>query len=182
MSKYLIFLCLIVIILLTACESRRTAGKINLLLSGEGEYVEKTLSERQGESSALTSQIEALGPPQGVSPETFEALKAELIKQVKRAGINKFASRPPEGARNAVDDLSVSDNGDGTLTLTWSYRNLGDYNQDGAVNIADITPLAEHFLESTSAQNEWIDGNADGTISIGDVTPLAEYFFSQCSS
>jgi len=62
-------------------------------------------------------------------------------------------------------------------TPTWSYRNVGDYNQDGIVNIMDITPLAAHFNESADEGNEWIDGNGDGAITILDVTPLAANFF-----
>jgi len=91
----------------------------------------------------------------------------------------KTASKPPSGQSNRVDDLELIDNGDGTYTLAWSYFNVGDYNQDGIVNIQDITPLAAHFNESADASNEWIDGNGDTIINISDITPLAAGFFSQ---
>ena len=54
----------------------------------------------------------------------------------------KLASRVPIGPKNLINDLSYSVGGEGVFTLTWSYRNVGDYNQDGIVNIMDLTPLA----------------------------------------
>ncbi|OPX22166.1 MAG: hypothetical protein B1H03_05065, partial [Planctomycetales bacterium 4484_113] len=59
----------------------------------------------------------------------------------------KLVSSPPTGEANRVDDLALTDNGDGTYTLTWSYKNIGDYNQDGIVNVMDLTPLAVHLGE-----------------------------------
>ena len=74
---------------------------------------------------------------------------------------------------------AVTDNGDGTYTLTWSYKNVGDYNQDGIVNIMDITPLAVHFNETADETNELIDGNEDTVIDIKDITPLAANFLTE---
>ncbi len=95
----------------------------------------------------------------------------------------RFVSEPPTGPANRVTDLTLLDNGDGTFTLTWTYKNVGDYNQDGIVSIQDITPLAEHFQETAEGEGDswrgWMDGNDGGIINIQDVTPpsLAENFF-----
>ncbi len=91
----------------------------------------------------------------------------------------RFVSKPPTGEKNRVEDLVLMDNLDGTFSLTWTYKNVGDYNQDGIVSIQDISPLAEHFMEIARLENEWMDGDGNGVINIGDVTPLAENFFSQ---
>ena len=91
----------------------------------------------------------------------------------------KLVSKPPAGPSNRVDDLMLIDNGDGTYTLTWSYRNVGDYNQDGIVSISDITPLAVHFNEPADETNEWIDGNGDSIINIQDITPLAANYATE---
>ncbi len=106
--------------------------------------------------------------------------RAWLKPSVLQDSTLRFAAKPPTGEKNRVDDLAISDIGGGTFTLTWSYKNVGDYNQDGIVSIQDITPLAEHFFETTSPSNQWIDGTGDGFINIADISPLAENFFTQC--
>ncbi|MCD6282944.1 PKD domain-containing protein [bacterium] len=123
-----------------------------------------------GPSSALT-QLEKLPCPEGVEVTLWDELK-EALKEA----LAKAASMPPTGATNRIDDLACSLNGDGTYTLTWHYRNLGDYDQSGIVGISDITPLAIHFGEDTAPENEWIDGDSDGRVHISDITPIAMYF------
>ncbi len=78
-----------------------------------------------------------------------------------------------------MEDLTLTYNSYGTFTLTWSYKNTGDYNIDSAVNIMDILPLAKHYNKGADDTRRWIDGNADGVIDEGDVEPIAENFFSQ---
>ena|GEM_PF-2165912 len=145
--------------------------------------------------SQALADLDALPTPAGVDASVFSALKSALrealvhgvgaihelpLRNLKPQTSNlvptKLASRPPTGLSNRVDDLQITDLGDGTYTLTWSYRNVGDYNQDGIVNIMDITPLAVHFQESADETNEWIDGNRDSLINLADVTPLAVSF------
>jgi len=110
-------------------------------------------------------------------------LESELLKQLKAKGIsiNKTTSKPPKGEGNKVDDLTITDNDDGTYTLKWSYKNVGDYNQDSVVDIKDITPLAFYFQQQANETNEWIDGNQDGVIDIKDITPLASNFGTDCA-
>ena len=154
------------------------------------------------------AELEALECPEGVDAALWaelkaalrEALEAQAPLMVSRRGslaplldsgkepgwlarpTQKFASTPPMGEANRVNDLSIADNGDGTYTLTWRYRNLGDYSQDGVVDIADITPLAMHFGETYEPQTEpnsipaVIDGSGNGRIGIEDVTPIARSF------
>jgi len=124
------------------------------------------------------AELEALPTPEGVDASVFSGLKAALREALTAKGVSKIVSKPPTGEANRVDDLELIDNGDGTYTLTWSYRNVGDYNQDGIVNISDLTPLAVHFNEPADETNEWIDGNQDGLINIQDITPLAANFFT----
>ena len=46
----------------------------------------------------------------------------------------------------------------------------GDVNEDGEVNIADVTMLVNVILGNAEAENA--DVNTDGTIDIADVTAL----------
>jgi len=128
------------------------------------------------------AELAGLTSPAGVAPELFaelkEALRAKLIERGE-----KIVGTPPEGAANAVGDLRAAGFADGQLTLAWSYVNIGDYNQDGIVNIIDITPLAVHFGESVIdyPAADPVDGNGDGFITIADITPLAAHFFTSCA-
>ncbi len=93
----------------------------------------------------------------------------------------RFASTPPTGDANRVNDLAISDNGDGTYTLTWHYRNLGDYDQNGTVAVEDIIPLALHYGEEVlyhrhNSLQAVIDGSNNGCIGIEDITPIAMNF------
>jgi len=62
----------------------------------------------------------------------------------------------------------------------WYYFNQGDYDQNGEVNIADLTPLGAHF--GATGPFEWrtdlacIDGDDNGELNIADITPLGNNF------
>jgi PKD repeat protein len=63
--------------------------------------------------------------------------------------------------------------------LSWLYRNTGDYDQNGEVNIADLTPLGKNFgtiageggFDDTESLSV-IDGDGNGQINIADITPI----------
>ena len=132
-------------------------------------------------SDAL-AELEAMDPPPDVEPALFEQLRQALSTKLVERG-EKIVGTPPEGPANAVGNLSAAGFADGQLTLAWSYINVGDYNQDGVVGIADLTPLAVHFGESTEYSSAAIpvDGNNDTFINVADITPLAAHFFASCS-
>lgn len=161
-------------------------------------------------SDAL-AQLDALPVPAGVKPEVFMQLKAALREALEcralgegngsgelqfatrsegsRPGgreslsLQRIVSTPPTGDANRVNDLAIADNGDGTYSLTWHYRNLGDYNQDGSVGVSDITPLAVHYGETWATGEEnsiaaVVDGSGNRTVDISDVTQIAMGFGS----
>ena len=153
-----------------------------------------------GEALALLDDMQA---PQGVKLEVFaqlkDALKSALACRAATSGpplsvlqespdggaqvpaLQRIVSTPPTGAKNAVPDLAFVDNGDGTISLTWSYYNLADYDQDGVVGVGDIIPLAAHFGEAVPPEDvnsllAVIDGSGNDVIDIADVTPIAVNF------
>jgi len=139
--------------------------------------------------SAL-AELDALKAPAGVDPALFAELKSALAALLttnsQKLTTGRFASTPPTGESNKITDLEIHDNGDGTYTLTWHYRNLGDYDQDGTVAIEDIIPLAEHFGEEVPDDNDnslqdVIDGSGNGVIEIADITPLAMNLGVDCA-
>ncbi len=124
----------------------------------------------------MLKELEEMPAPAGVVADVFTQLKSALGRQLNThsqsrrdpaegwvnfspggtAGLkpsvllekNKLVSKPPTGPANRVTDLTLLDNLDRTFTLTWTYKNVGDYDQNGVVSISDITPLAKHFQET----------------------------------
>jgi len=128
-----------------------------------------------GRASTGLSQRSATG-------ELRTELENVLLGEMARLGVapSRTTSRPPSGAANMVNDLRLEQVDDGWV-MRWSYRNLGDYDQNGTVAIADITPLAQHFQETWAIGEEnslaaVIDGNGNSKVGIEDVTPIAVNF------
>ncbi len=115
----------------------------------------------------LLSELDTISTPEGVEAALFWRIKGELSRLLQENEGLKFTQAPPSSSGNVVEDLEIIDEGGGTFTLTCSYRNVGDYNQDGRVNIQDITPLARHFFHTNNDPlDNVIDGTGDGTINI----------------
>jgi|GEM_PF-2832099 len=114
----------------------------------------------------------------GTERDLIMALRAELSER----GIdpNRRTNMPVSGDANCVKDISLSQDEDERYIITWHYRNAGDYDQNGIVEIADVTQLAIHFGESVGEDKNTlaavIDGDNSGTVDIGDITPIAMYY------
>lgn len=134
------------------------------------------------------AELEVMETPRGATPEVFSQLREELLRQLKAKEAGKDVCAPPSGEPNVVVDLASSKNEAGGFTFTWSYRNQGDYDQNGTVGISDITPIALHYGESvstedllgTSIQNV-IDTSNSNVIDVADVTAIAANFSNNCS-
>ncbi|MCB1187802.1 hypothetical protein KDL29_11605 [bacterium] len=66
--------------------------------------------------------------------------------------------------------------------LSWLYNNPADYDQNGEVNVADLTPLAQHFNKSQTGGfpigkvESVVDGDGNGVINLSDITPIGVNF------
>jgi hypothetical protein len=65
----------------------------------------------------------------------------------------------------------------------WYYRHQGDYDQNGEVNISDLTPLAVHFGKTAAGSSfnftsveSVVDGDGNGIINISDISPIGINF------
>ncbi len=119
----------------------------------------------------------------GRATSSIQARKVASIAFTTAPVRHRTVSVPPTKQRNQVDDLTATINPDGTVFLGWTERHIGDYSNDGGVNIQDVTPVAEMFFQtrettSNPGRFEIVDGNGDGVINIQDMTPLAENFFT----
>lgn len=109
------------------------------------------------------------------------AVSATLV-----TGVSRDLSIPPVGAQNVISDLVVTDVEAGQVLLEWTQVNVGDYDLNGEVNLADITPIVLNFqdtyaLLSPTAMADplyWIDGKHDGEINLTDITPIGMHYGS----
>ncbi len=91
------------------------------------------------------------------------------------------SSLAPRGEGNKVMPMLTKSGNN--FVLSFEERNVGDYNLDGTVSIADVSALAERFLRSQS-DADWgerdlvVDGDANGVINIADITAIAQNFFT----
>ncbi len=64
--------------------------------------------------------------------------------------------------------------------LSWYYSNKGDYDQNGEVNIADLTPLGVNLNTSgpfpEAGALSMVDGDGNGEINLSDITPIGVNF------
>ncbi|MEP0813385.1 MAG: PKD domain-containing protein [bacterium] len=165
---YLISALILIVALSAACSAggRRGAGqKPGLAL----------IPFQSGDPFGELSKLE---PPAGADPAVFELLRGELEKALKGAGKLRASSAAPTLTESKVMDLAYLDDGDGTYSLAWTYRNKGDYDQNGEVGVSDITPIALNFLESASDEGPQdpdmvVDGDGNGEIGVSDITPIA---------
>ncbi len=185
---------------LAACGSKKT--RLVPQLASEGTPPTLTQPATAVSLDDALTELDALPTPEGVDEALFAELKEALqdalsdscragtitggtgvppvIQVVRRrdACATKLTSTPPTGEANRVNDLGITDNGDGTFTLSWHYRNLGDYDQNGTVAVEDIIPLALHYGEEVlyhrhNSLQAVIDGSNNGCIGIEDITPIA---------
>ncbi len=119
------------------------------------------------------------------SAETYSYLKFTKTD-------NSTVTYSVEGLKLTYDNTNVTiTNVEGTATLPLAQvQNMeftneagginGDVNNDGEVNIADVTALIDYLLnsESSNINNDTADINKDGEVSIADVTELIDYLLS----
>jgi len=117
-----------------------------------------------------------LANPEWWTGMTGDGTVAQVLFR-KEAALNlRSVSEPPDsdGSRATLvwDDIGGE--------LTWYYYNQGDYDQNGEVNIADLTPLGANFgatgpFDPTGALSA-IDGDSNGELNIADITPIGANF------
>jgi hypothetical protein len=121
--------------------------------------------------------LDSLPLPSGVPPATWRELKGALAAAIdaQLAGTSKAPSTAPitEAARLQLQYEVDS------ATFIWRYVNPGDYDQNGEVNISDLTPLAVHLNKAVpdgprggDSIEAVVDGDGNGFVTIADITPL----------
>lgn len=114
----------------------------------------------------------------------------ELIPGADPAGVDgsgllatiEFSRRAdsPRSASGAAEPAPMLNRDGSRDILSWYYENTGDYDQNGEVNIADLTPLGVNFGNSgpfAEDSAQWmVDGDHNGEINLADITPIGINF------
>ena len=135
-----------------------------------GLLVALTISAACGRTNRVEISPSAQHSIDGLEQSLAEALREQLSDR----GIDpdRCVSLPVSGEANCVIDISLTQDDDDRYVITWHYRNAGDYDQNGKVEIADVTQLAIHFGEAVGEDKNTlaavIDGDDSGSVDIGD--------------
>ena len=167
-----IFSVLILLALLFACGGKSRIGNMRITPEPAAPLPPIELNVDD-----VLADIDAAKPPPGVDPAVYNLLKEALREQILNLYSGKIVCTPPTGSENEIADFAFESAGEDSFTFTWSYVNVGDYDQDGTVGISDITPIAMFYGESAdNPDTEVVDGDGDGVIGISDITPLAIHY------
>src|SRR5690606_12318193 len=108
----------------------------------------------QGSHEQDSAKVQATG----AYPELEELLQNELQRLDRLS--NRDSASAPNGISNAVFDLSASlveqqlaEQQPLAVRLSWTERSIGDYDGNGEVNVADLTPLGQNLGESVAYRN-----------------------------
>ena len=100
---------------------------------------------------------------------------------------SRSVATPQTGDDNLPWNIQVAV-GVSDVTATWRGRARGDFDLDGTVAIADITPIAVHYgkevqyadgMPVPDGDNEYlavVDGDDSGEVGISDITPIAMHY------
>ncbi|MEZ5338111.1 MAG: PKD domain-containing protein [bacterium] len=103
-------------------------------------------AQLQSDTAAIPDS-EIPPPPAADQPDPAE-LQRILSSELERLGKDpeRTTVQAPSGADNAVFDLVVSYRSTRSgATLHWTERMIGDYDMNGEVNAADLTPISQRW-------------------------------------
>jgi hypothetical protein len=131
----------------------------------------------RGSDAYLQQQLallDSMSLPDGAEAAVWNELTGSLRQQLQtRLDSKATLAAPTSNGSRAV--LTLDEPGE---LLSWGFASQGDYDQNGEVNVADLTPIAMHFQAvgpfARSTARSVIDGNSDGEINIADLTPIAQ--------
>jgi len=127
------------------------------------------------------AEVDACSLPPGIPPGLALQLKQALAEALRARGASEIAQAPPRGSKNAVPNLEfIPASGGAADNLAWSFVSVGDYDQNGEVNVSDLTPLALNFGAAGpfafNTARSIIDGDGNNLINLADVTAIGQNY------
>jgi PKD repeat protein len=126
-----------------------------------------------GTATDPLAELKQQPAPEGVDAQVWEELKSALATALQ--GSTHTASTAPTSGASAPALLLNPGSG----MLSWGHSLNGDYDQNGEVNISDLTPLGIRIGNSNGGQpfdyysaDAVVDGDSNGEINISDVTQI----------
>lgn len=133
-----------------------------------------------GQESLPVEQIAGQVAPKTIDPALWRRLTAELDRVLAAYGTAKRVNSPATGKGSAPGGFWLASDGGAGADATWTYRNQGDYDLNGEVNISDLTQIGLAFGRSSTQPNwedvQHVDGDGNGEINIADVTPMGQNY------
>ena len=152
----------LLLVFLLSCGTKRSAIDFN----GD--------SPLENRLSQAIIQAQALPQPSQLQDELWQELVTELVRVLKQR---------QEGELRATNMLPPPpDFGVEQGVLYWTQCLTGDYDNNGEVNVADLTPLGIHFGEDVPpgtgeiAALGRVDGDDNYKINIADITPIGVHY------
>jgi thiol-disulfide isomerase/thioredoxin len=121
-------------------------------------------------------------PASGITPASGSGVLATVYFSAQPfTAARQVSAEAPTGSANAVDDLTIVSQDSSTASLRWTEKNVGDYDNNSEVNIADLSPLALFFGQTVSSTADpeharMVDGDRNGEITLADITPIGQNF------
>ena len=175
------------LVLLVSCGSGgNQPSAVSVQLSDGGGILQAASEPASQSLDEALAELDALQAPEGVDAALFRELKDALASQLGSrppisADAAKTVCQAPVGDHNKPFDLTLVDMGDGEYRLLWHEVNIGDYDNNGTVAIADITPIAMHYGESCEPADmncpiALIDSSGNNKVDIADISGIAMNF------
>lgn len=154
---------------------------IGSFLGSEAEVISLYLTDIAGEVPLGIIQL----PTTAVEPGSGNGLLATVVFWKQPAQATRRTSASPSGPVNKVTDLRITAQSATAATLEWTQLNIGDYNNDSEVGLADITQIVLLYgqLVDIAADPVWaamVDGDQNGEINLADITPIVVNFGNTC--
>jgi hypothetical protein len=130
-------------------------------------------------AAAEIAAVTAAPVPAGTDAALWRSLTTQLARQLTERGASA-ANKPLTDSQFTVQDFALAGRDASSQSATWTLRNPGDYDQNGEVNLGDLTLVAK-YNQHTAASPDWgqaqiADGNGNGQVEIGDVTVIGKNF------